>query len=173
MKLDDFLLTLKGGGGSGNFGHGGRPGKRGGSTSKGYVGYTPHPVKNEAPYQETPRFRPTDPSKIDFQAEAKAKPALIKQPNKKNFEGDVFKATEELGSIIKGAKLERQDNGLVKTRIEVKKQHPHEVYKALTEAGFAHNTGTSSRNWSHESSNSKRRLKTVLEDNGDMTIHVY
>lgn len=38
MSLEDFLLELKGGGGSGNFGHGGRPGKRGGSTSKGSSG---------------------------------------------------------------------------------------------------------------------------------------
>lgn len=29
MKLNEFFLMLKGGAGSGNFGHGGRPGKRG------------------------------------------------------------------------------------------------------------------------------------------------
>lgn len=32
MGLSNFLLTLKGGPGSGNHGHGGRPGKRGGSS---------------------------------------------------------------------------------------------------------------------------------------------
>lgn len=32
-SLSNFLLMLKGGAGSGNFGHGGRPGKVGGSTS--------------------------------------------------------------------------------------------------------------------------------------------
>lgn len=32
-NLSSFLLTLKGGSGSGNFGHGGRPGKRGGSST--------------------------------------------------------------------------------------------------------------------------------------------
>lgn len=35
MSLSGFLLMLKGGAGSGNHGHGGRLGKRGGSTSSG------------------------------------------------------------------------------------------------------------------------------------------
>lgn len=35
MSLDELMINLKGGGGSGNFGHGGRKGKRGGSTPKG------------------------------------------------------------------------------------------------------------------------------------------
>lgn len=35
MTLSNFLLTLKGGAGSGNHGHSGRPGKRGGSSSQG------------------------------------------------------------------------------------------------------------------------------------------
>lgn len=34
MKLSDFLLMLKGGAGSGNWGHSGRPGKRGGSAER-------------------------------------------------------------------------------------------------------------------------------------------
>ena len=37
-KLDNLIKTLNGGEGSGNFGHGGRPGKVGGSTSKGGSG---------------------------------------------------------------------------------------------------------------------------------------
>lgn len=35
MSLDRFLLTLKGGSGSGNHGHGGIPGHRGGSKPRG------------------------------------------------------------------------------------------------------------------------------------------
>lgn len=35
MSLHEVFNKLKGGSGSGNFGHGGRPGKRGGSTPKG------------------------------------------------------------------------------------------------------------------------------------------
>ena len=37
-KLDNLIKTLNGGEGSGNFGHGGRPGEVGGSTSKGGSG---------------------------------------------------------------------------------------------------------------------------------------
>lgn len=43
MPLNDLFLNLKGGTGSGNFGHGGRPGKRGGSSGGvgGSMGFEP------------------------------------------------------------------------------------------------------------------------------------
>lgn len=45
MSLEKFLLMLKGGPGSGNKGHEGRPGKRGGSSSKGGTEPTPQELQ--------------------------------------------------------------------------------------------------------------------------------
>lgn len=56
MSLDKFLIELKGGAGSGNHGHGGRPGKRGGSTSTGGGGES-HPDVITSPAGETYDYR--------------------------------------------------------------------------------------------------------------------
>ena len=148
MLLNEFFSKLKGGKGSGNHGHSGRPGKRGGSSSKGGSSLQPSPPpKSGGPSQENA--------------------TLIYET------GSRWEVAETLAKRIPGAKQATSVTGKPQDRLTI--SGIEKAYDSLKKEGWVVSTSKKNdtyKQWIPENGYAKRFLISQELPSGDLQVNI-